>query len=206
MRSVALVAIGLAVGSAVPTLAKSAIDERATDWRRVASTADRTRLRDWRVTWLAAVAAARTTDAAAVASEGVLLEPDRALGNPVPPSGTYRCRTVKLGTKAATLIGYTAYPWFECQVGSDGKFASFAKTTGSQRPVGLIFKDGASRGVFLGTLALGDESRVLNYGRDANRDMAGLVERIGPRRWRIAFPQPRFESQLDVIELIPAGS
>ena len=34
--------------------------------------------------------------------------------------------------------------------------------------------------------------------------MAGFVERVGPRRWRIAFPYPAFESNLDVLELVPA--
>jgi hypothetical protein len=34
--------------------------------------------------------------------------------------------------------------------------------------------------------------------------MIGAVERIGPARWRIALPRPRFESTLDLIELVPA--
>jgi hypothetical protein len=34
--------------------------------------------------------------------------------------------------------------------------------------------------------------------------MAGLVERIGARRWRLVLPYPRFESTLDVIEIVPA--
>jgi len=50
---------------------------------------------------------------------------------------------------------------------------------------------------------LGDESRALRYGRDRERNLIGLVERIGPQRWRIAFPRPAFESLLDVIELVP---
>jgi len=34
--------------------------------------------------------------------------------------------------------------------------------------------------------------------------MAGLIERIGTRRWRVVLPYPHFESVLDVVELIPA--
>ncbi|MDB5668625.1 MAG: hypothetical protein JWL74_1575, partial [Alphaproteobacteria bacterium] len=35
------------------------------------------------------------------------------------------------------------------------------------------------------------------------RDMAGIVERIGDRRWRIVLPRPSFESIVDVLELVP---
>lgn len=202
MKGAATLAIGLALGGAV---AKPSTDVRATHWRQVATTADRTRVRDWRVTWLAALAAAKAADRAGVAAEGALLEPDRAQADAIPPAGGYRCRTLKLGAKGTATRDFTVYPWFECRVAAEDGRVSFAKTTGSQRPVGMIFKDGTGRGIFLGTLSLGDESRVLDYGRDATRDMVGLVERIGPKRWRIGFPQPRFESQLDVIELVPTG-
>ena len=57
--------------------------------------------------------------------------------------------------------------------------------------------------MFLGTLALGDERSPIAYRRDPQRDLAGLVERIGERRWRIAFPYPAFESMLDVVEVVP---
>lgn len=52
-------------------------------------------------------------------------------------------------------------------------------------------------------MQLGDEMRIMSYGRDRERNLAGLVERIGERRWRILFPYPHFESTLDVIELVP---
>jgi hypothetical protein len=60
--------------------------------------------------------------------------------------------------------------------------------------------------VFLGTLQLGDERRSLEYGHDRERDMAGLMERIGDSRWRLVFPYPAFESTIDIIELVPRGS
>ena len=46
--------------------------------------------------------------------------------------------------------------------------------------------------------------RALQYGQDETRDVAGFVERIGPNRWRLVMPQPHFESQLDVMELVPS--
>lgn len=204
MMRVAAMLAGLAlasVGGAV--VAKPAKDVRASDWRQVATDRDRNRLRGWREVWLAAVVAARAADEAGVAAEGQLLDPDRALGQPIPPVGDYRCRTVKLGTKNPAVRGFIAYSWFACRVADDDGRIRFAKTSGSQRPIGRIYQDGDGRGVFLGTLVLGEESGVLKYGRDPNRDMAGLVQRIGPQRWRIAFPAPNFESQLDVMEIVP---
>jgi hypothetical protein len=75
--------------------------------------------------------------------------------------------------------------------------------TGSQRYVGLIFPGDALRQVFLGTMVLGDERRAMQYGRDEERNVAGFVERIGPDRWRMLMPRPHFESQIDVLELVP---
>jgi hypothetical protein len=67
----------------------------------------------------------------------------------------------------------------------------------------MIYPDSTRRMIFLGTLQLGDERRSLRYGVDSERDMAGLVERIGDRRWRVVFPRPTFESIVDVLELVP---
>ena len=64
-----------------------------------------------------------------------------------------------------------------------------------------MFTDTDARAIFLGTLVLSDERRPMRYGRDAHRDMAGIVERIGARRWRIVLPQPGFGSTLDLIEV-----
>jgi hypothetical protein len=60
--------------------------------------------------------------------------------------------------------------------------------------------------VFLGTIVLGDEQRALQYGRDTERDVAGYVERIGADRWRLIMPRPHFESQMDVMELVPSST
>jgi hypothetical protein len=68
--------------------------------------------------------------------------------------------------------------------------------------VGVIFPHDGMRSVFLGTLALGDERRALQYGQDPTRNVAGYVERIGAGRWRLLMPRPHFESQFDVMELV----
>ena len=177
----------------------------ALDWRQVATEGDRKRLREWRTTFIDALNAARASGHAAdLAREGALLEPDAALGVPKIPNGMYRCRVIKVGAKTPGMLDYVAYPAFPCRIRAQGELQAFAKTGGSQRQVGMIFPGDALRQVFLGTLVLGDEQRAMQYGRDADRDVAGYVERIGPNRWRLIMPRPTFESLIDVMELVPS--
>ena len=180
--------------------------DRDMDWRRVATEADRGRWRGWRGAWIDALA---QVDPKEVAGDPILFNPDRSLVDPLPPEGAYRCRTYKLGARAGIGPTFTMSGWFACRIGTgddDGeKVVSLVKLDGSQRPVGTVFADTDARAIFLGTMELGDETRPLRYGRDANRDMAGLIERIAPQRWRVVLPYPRFESLLDVVELVPAA-
>ena len=176
-----------------------------TAWKDVATNDDRARLADWRTSFVNALDAARKAGHGAdIQREGALLEPDAALGQPSMPNGMYRCRVVKLGAKADSgSLPYVATPAFTCRVRADRELQRLNKLSGPQRYAGLIFPDDAVRKVFLGTLVLGDETRALQYGQDDLRDVAGYVERIGPSRWRILMPKPHFESQFDVMELIP---
>lgn len=181
-------------------------DGGAPDWRRIATDADRERLRAWRDAWVAATTRARAAGSgAALDQQGALFRFDEALDRPLPPPGNYRCRTFKLGAKGAGMPDYTAYPWFACRIAAEGDVTSLTKLTGSQRQVGLLFAAAPRRGVFLGTLMLGGEARPMEYGRDAGRDVAGWVERVDTARWRVAMPWPAFESTLDVLELVPAA-
>lgn len=173
-------------------------------WRGVATDFDRERMRKWRTAWVRAVSEARSGGFAAdVEREGLLLEPDAALKGAMPPAGDYRCRVVKIGSQGEGGLDYVAYPFFDCRISAGAGAMDFVKLTGSQRPVGRLFADSDRRLVFLGTLQLGDEQGTLRYGHDRDRDMIGLFERFGDRRWRLAFPYPAFESTLDVIELVP---
>ena len=195
----------LPAGCSSLTVPASVISTRTSGWHAVATQDDRDRLAGWRDAFTSALAALRASGRAGeIAREGALLEPDAALPNPQIPNGLYRCRVIKLGTKAPGLLPFVAYPPFTCEVRQSGKLQSFAKLSGSQRQVGLIFPDNSVRSVFLGTLVLGDETRALHYRTDENRDVAGYVERIAPNRWRLVMPSPHFESKLDVMELVPA--
>ena len=173
------------------------------DWHLVATDRDRERLRTWRDAWTNALARVRAAD---LAAQGALFDPDHALDGTPPPPGRYRCRVFKLGANGAGMREFTAYPPYECRIADEGEAASLYKIGGSQRPVGLLFSDGQSRQIFLGTMMFGDETKPMDYGRDDGRDMAGYVERVGEKRWRLVLPWPKFESILDVVELVPSDA
>lgn len=175
-------------------------------WREIATPADRDRIARWRTGWTSALAKAQHAGyAARIASQGNLMAPDAALPGPTPPPGDYDCRVIKLGAQGEGGLDYVSYPPFTCRIAMEKDLLSFTKVDGSQRPVGLLFPNDDARMIFLGTMMLGDEQRALEYGGDPDRDMAGAFERVGPQRWRLVLPWPRWESTLDVIELVPAG-
>ncbi len=205
MRSAFLLGVALACsGCNVFEQPQGMIARWTTAWRQVATDNDKERLRDWRASFVAALTAARDAGhSAEIAREGALLDPDSALGGGPIPNGTYRCRVIKLGAKAPGNLDYVSYPGFTCRIAAERNLQQLVKLNGSQRYDGLIFAGDAVRQVFLGTVVLADETGALQYGQDETRDVAGYVERIGPDRWRLIMPKPHFESQLDVMELVP---
>ena len=175
------------------------------DWRGIITQQDRSRLDRIDEAWRRALDQARRSEGSGdLLSVGALIDPHAALDNPTPPSGRYRCRTVKLGHQGATGLGYVVYGWFECEITRTANGLRLVKTTGSQRPSGLLFPEDDLGMVFLGSMALGEEPRANSYGNNDERDFAGRVERIGRNRWRLVIPYPEFESTLDLIELVPA--
>ena len=207
MRFLPILALALtATACSVIQQPSGMIPEWTSAWRQVVTEDDQIRLRDWRSTFVGALGAARKSGhSAEIAREGPLLEPDAALVSPLIPNGLYRCRVIKLGAKAEGNLDYVAYPGFTCRIRAERNLQRLRKLDGSQRYVGVVFPNDALREVFLGTVALGDEQRAMQYGQDETRDVAGFVERIGPNRWRLLMPQPHFESQLDVMELVPSS-
>ena len=198
MRILALIAAVALAGCATTQPSPS-----AQGWQAAVTADDRNRLRDWRTAFTRALDQARAAGHAVdIEREGALLDPDAAVGGPI-PDGNYACRVIKIGAKSEGLLDYISYPPFRCRIDA-GTIQHFTKLTGSQRHVGLIYPGDQLRQVFLGTLVLGDETQAYQYGRDRERDLAGWVERIGDNRWRILLPYPHFESTMDVIELIPA--
>ncbi len=173
----------------------------AEGWRTVATPADAARLEQRDEAFAAALAEVKASEfAGELAKNAPLYDPAKRLDNPLPPEGTYRCATHKLGGQ---FLAFIAYPDFACAIYGKGDRRQFVKLTGSQRPVGYIHADSKRSGVFLGSLMLGDDAGLVPYGQDKERDLAGTVERIGKDRWRIVFPRPYYESTLDIIDLRP---
>ena len=208
MRVALLLAASLACSSCSVIEQPSGLIARyTTAWKEVATEDDRRRLADWRKTFVNALNSAKKAGhSAEIAQEGALLDPDAAIGPSRIPDGLYRCRIIKIGAKSEDNLAYIAYPAFYCRVKAERQLQRVNKFGGSQRLVGLVFPADAVRQVFLGTLVLGDETRALQYGQDAMRDVAGYIEGIGPNRWRLIMPAPHYESQIDVLELVPSAS
>ena len=176
------------------------------DWRGVITATDRDRYQRRDAAWsLALQQARRQTGSGDLASLGDLTDPRAAFAPVVPPVGDYRCRTVKLGSQGGEEgLGYVVYGWFACRIEQTTRGLKFSKRPGSQRPSGLLFPETDRHMVFLGSVALAAEPPANTYGRRPDRDVVATLERIGDRRWRLVIPWPQNESNLDLIELVPA--
>ena len=176
------------------------------DWRGVVTAADRDRYNRIDAAWsLALQQARRQRGSGDLASTGDLIDPDAARPSVAPPPGDYRCRTVKLGSQGGEEgLGYVVYGWFACRIEQTPNGLKFVKTTGSQRPAGLLFPENDRQMVMLGSMALAEEPPANSYGQRPERDLVAVLERIGERRWRLVIPWPQYESNLDLIELLPA--
>jgi hypothetical protein len=191
-----------------PTPAPPAGGEQggAASWREVVSSADASNLGRLDQAWRLGRAEAEDKGfASEVEALGPLVDPMAGQSGRLQPApGTYRCRTIKLGSKSEGGLAYLAYPFFRCTVElSPGGDLILTKTTGSQRTRGLLYPDTDNRLVFVGAQAWGlDETGYPAYGQQPERDQIGVFERIGPERWRLVVPWPRVESKLEILELV----
>ena len=210
-RSPALIALAALALSAcasapAPPPPPSGSSAALRDWRGIVTSTDRDRYARREAAWsLALQQARRQTGSGDLRSLGDLIDPDIRLAPVIPPPGDYRCRTVKLGSQGGEQgLGYVVYGWFACRIEQTPRGLKFSKLTGSQRPSGLLFPENDRQMVMLGSLALAEEPAANSYGQRPERDLIAVLERIGDRRWRLVLPWPQAESNLDVIELIPA--
>lgn len=195
MRAAAIV---LSILVATPALAASG------NWRDDATREDARRIGRLDEAWSAALSEARRDGhGRALNALGALVRPGAGLARPQPTPGAYRCRTIKLGSQGSGGgLSYVAYGWFKCRVAlTPGGDLLLEKTSGSQRQAGNLYPDAARRLVFLGAVAWGDGEGRAVYGRSAERDQAGVFERVGASQYRLVLPWPRQESKLDILEL-----
>jgi hypothetical protein len=173
-------------------------------WKAVATAEDQNRIARLGEAWQEALADADKTNAAEVRKEGKLLQAGAALPRPEPTPGSYNCRLIKLGKATPKGKAFESFKPFFCYVEVEDNQLTIVKQTGSQRPAGRLWDDDdPTRLIFLGSLALGDETAPLAYGDDSKRNMAGVLQRIAPFRWRLVIPWPQSASKLDVFELTP---
>src|SRR5215207_6018961 len=131
---------------------------KSNDWKAVATAADESRLDRLGLAWQEALAEAKRSDPNDVRREGKLLEPRSALARPAPTPGSYYCRLIKLGKATRKGKAFESFKPFFCYVEVEGELFTIVKQTGSQRPSGRLWEDdNATRYIFLGSLALGDE-------------------------------------------------
>ncbi|HYC63544.1 MAG TPA: DUF4893 domain-containing protein [Reyranellaceae bacterium] len=180
---------------------------KADAWLRVATGEDQAKIERLGLAWQSALADARDSRfASELRKEGRLLEPRSGLPRPAPTPGSYNCRLIKLGRIEPRGPAYESFKPFYCYVEVEDELLTIVKQTGSERPAGRLWEDDRpERLIFLGSLALGDEQQPRAYGEDPKRDMAGVLERIGPFRWRLVIPWPRGNAKLYVFELTPVA-
>ena len=158
------------------------------NWRAIASPADADRIARLDAAWEAVRPGAQP-----------VLGRAAAVSWPAPSPGSYRCRVWRLGEGRAPR----RFPAQYCHVGVEDALLSFAKQTGDERWAGYFYLDGERRMIFLGANAVGGTAP--GYGADTTRDVAGVVERVGPLRYRILIPWPRGGGALDILELVPVA-
>lgn len=176
------------------------------DWRAVITPDDRRRYQTRDQAWkLALEQAGRQRGSGDLSTLGNLLDPSAALDHAAIPAGNYRCRTIKLGSQSGDDgLGYVVYGWFSCRVERTPQGMRMVKLTGSQRPEGLLYPEDNRHQLFLGGMALSSEGAAPAYGGGHDRNIFSVLEKIGEARWRLVTPWPRNESNLDILELVPA--
>jgi hypothetical protein len=201
MRTLALVLAGVLGGCVAPPAPRAiAIVEPPPierTWRDSASDEDAALIDALDTAWTRALAASARRGRAVIATEGALLDRSTALGHHELSPGSYTCRAVRLDASGAR-----AFPEQFCFVKGepDGRL-SFNKQTGSDLPNGWLFLDGDRRYIFLGAQQRRAGENNLGYGVDRTADRVGVIERIGPFRWRLAMP--RRDGSFWVYELTP---
>ena len=187
---------------ALPPAAAAARDRAARPWQQVIRDDDRKRLSGLYSAWTSSIAATRGTGSAAAVAA---LMPAVPAGVPAtsaawPEPGIYVCRTLKIGDRDGGAA-LTTGSFVPCAVRASDGGLRFEQLGGGRRIAGQLYPDG-DRMIFLGSLALAQEMGVMAYGDDRDRDQVGVLRDLGGKRWRLELPWPKWESRLDLIEIV----
>lgn len=173
-----------------------------TGWRATATDDDQSRIDGLAGRWQRMLAAVPARLRARVAAQGKLLDPTAGLDAPTLSPGSYQCRLVRVGGRG----GVTSYKPDFCYVAASGGKRSFTKQTGTQLPGGWLFDDAdGKRVIFLGTLRPRQAEIAPAYGESPQRDVAAVIERFAPFRWRMVFARNdgQGDHTLEIYELTP---
>jgi hypothetical protein len=181
-------------------------------WQHAIREPDRKRLAGLWAAWTRALSEAdKAGHGSDIGRLGDAIVPDAAKTAALPSTGTYRCRVIKLGqheaagAKApvdASAKAMAMQDFAPCTITAQGDHLHFDLVGPAQRLAGTLYPDG-DRQVFLGTMALSGESGVMPYGADPDRDQVGVLRPLGANHWRLELPWPKWQSNLDIIEIVP---
>jgi hypothetical protein len=117
--------------------------------------------------------------------------------------GDWRCRTMKLGGMAPSVV----YTWFKCRIARRGGGLFLEKLNGTQRMGGFLYPD-AKGFVYLGATSAMHEPPHPYPGNGASAgakatpdDQIGLLTASNAHEARVEFPYPVQESTFDILEL-----
>lgn len=204
----ALLPLAACAGSGSSPKAPSSATVRALSWQEHISAPDRKRLASLWGAWTRSLnEAGKSGQGDAVTALGDIAVPDAARAASPPPPGQYRCRSVKLGVRdegapRANAPAMDVSAVFPCAITEKAGLLWFEQAGGAQRIGGTLYPDG-DRMVFLGSKALAGEMGVMAYGADASRDQVGVLRAYGDKRWRLELPWPMWQSNLEIIEILP---
>jgi len=175
---------------------------KPTGWRATATDDDQLRIDGLTSRWQRMLASVPARQRARVTAEGPLLDPAAGLDAPTLSPGSYQCRLVRIGGQR----GVTSFKPDFCYVAAEQGKQSFTKQTGTQLPGGWLFDDeSGKRVIFLGTQRPKSAPSAPPYGAVPQRDIAAVIERIAPFRWRMVLARNdgQGDQTLDVYELTP---
>ncbi len=117
------------------------------------------------------------------------------------PTGTWKCRYLKLGPEEQLVI----YDWYNCKIFDDGASWVLKKTSGSQLFMGRLYRLTHERLLYLGSLHYAYEKPIA-FGTNTQRKQMAMLMGLTDGRLRLEFPAPLLESTFDIVELVPMDS